>query len=1377
KSFREYTKGNQFCVIGSVKSNIGHCESAAGIAGLTKVLLQLKYRQLVPSLHSKALNPNIDFENSPFVVQQELKGWERPIVEIDGRSKEYPRVAGISSFGAGGSNAHILVAEYIPEKAEIQQEPVSDSSPAVIVISAKNEEQLNEKAKQLLDAIEGRGFRETDVFNLAYTLQVGREAMEERAGFIAESLEEVKEKLSKLIEGHDEAEGVYRGQQKRNKETITDLFSDEELQEVMDKWLLQKKYSRILGLWVKGGQVEWSKLYGVQKARRISLPTYPFARERYWITNIVGGGTIPFDKKPDEVERKQINKKTCFVEKGWEKSNITKVKANINGKIIILANQETMKLAEEVSKQLQSTMIVTLEEVINNFPAIEADFNSYGGYIDLLGCGSERIALDQDITFLQKMIENGKRNGLILLGVTKGLEPFGDNNSINLSGASRVALYRMLQSEYSHVTSRHVDLDSTTSDKQLAVFIKNEFLSESKEAEICYRDNMRYTAIMKEVKENKPIKQTFQFPKEHVLWVTGGTKGIGMLLAQHFVAKYGVKHLVLMGREELPPKEEWRSYEEEDSTLAHKIKNIRNLENMGATVKVLTVPLLDEQALKGAIEQVKTEMGPIGGVIHSAGMVNMQNPAFIRKSLESINQVLEPKVKGLEILYSCLSDEPLKFFVLLSSVAAAIPSLGSGQSDYAMANAFMDYFAHLHHSENHIVSIQWPNWKESGMGEIKGTAYRNTGILSLTNNEGLSLLDQILVGHYGPVILPTVVNTDLWDPQMVMKKSLTDNKATKKAAISLFEESNELLTQTKNWLLGLFSNELKIEEYKIQSQISFEEYGVDSVLMAQILQQINNILDENVDPSLLFEYQTIDSLAKYLYQKYNNTLAKRFNFTVNNSIDSTHSLTNQKSPISINHIEERATSSGSLSDSPKGSILQNIAVIGISCQFPGANTLEEYWGLLKSGKSALGKVPFQRWGYESNFYAGLLDNISKFDPQFFKMSEEDVRLMDPQALLLLKECLKLIYHAGYTEKEFGGTNTGVYIGGRSAHQIDEHHLMHAQNPILAVAQNFLATNISKYFDLKGPSLVVDTACSSSLVAMQIASQALVHKEISSAIVGGVSLLTTDAPHKIFESRKILSENPEYHVFDKRAQGVVLGEGIGLVLLKTVEQALKDGDKIFAVIKSIAVNNDGRTVTSTAPNFQAHKEVMVAGIDKSGREVAEISYLETNGSGTQLTDLLELKAIQSVYRESKKGPLFIGSIKPNIGHPLCAEGIASFIKVAMMIHHKQLVPFMSGYEQMDYFDMNNSPLFFNRKLMDWENHHKIAAINCFADGGTNVHVIMENWDDALDSERMVRSSINPPVLDEKDYSRTTEASTINSGMNDTKLKNTNIWDMF
>uniref|UniRef100_UPI001C301383 KS-MAT linker domain-containing protein n=1 Tax=Paenibacillus sp. GbtcB18 TaxID=2824763 RepID=UPI001C301383 len=167
------------------------------IAGLTKVLLQLKYRQLVPSLHAKALNPNIDFENSPFVVQQELKGWERPVVEIDGRSREYPRVAGISSFGAGGSNAHILVAEYIPEEAKSQQQPVSDSRPAVIVISAKNEEQLKEKAKQLLDAIEGRGFRETDVFNLAYTLQVGREAMEERAGFLAGSLEEVKEKLNK----------------------------------------------------------------------------------------------------------------------------------------------------------------------------------------------------------------------------------------------------------------------------------------------------------------------------------------------------------------------------------------------------------------------------------------------------------------------------------------------------------------------------------------------------------------------------------------------------------------------------------------------------------------------------------------------------------------------------------------------------------------------------------------------------------------------------------------------------------------------------------------------------------------------------------------------------------------------------------------------------------------------------------------------------------------------------------------------------------------------------------------------------------------------------------------------------------------------------
>jgi acyl transferase domain-containing protein len=180
----------------------------------------------------------------------------------------------------------------------------------------------------------------------------------------------------------------------------------------------------------------------------------------------------------------------------------------------------------------------------------------------------------------------------------------------------------------------------------------------------------------------------------------------------------------------------------------------------------------------------------------------------------------------------------------------------------------------------------------------------------------------------------------------------------------------------------------------------------------------------------------------------------------------------------------------------------------------------------------------------------------------------------------------------------------------------------------------------------------------------------------------------------------------------------------MVLLKTLAQAIKDEDHIYAVIKAIAVNNDGRTAGPATPNPEAQKEVMQTALGKSGKKPGEISYIEVNGSGSQVTDLLELKAIQSIYRSSNRVSCGLGSMKPNIGHPLCAEGIAGFIKVVLMLQHRQWVPFLSGEQPLKHYDMESSPFYFCRKLTEWTNAPRVAAINCFADGGTNAHVIIE-----------------------------------------------------
>ncbi|MCP5005329.1 MAG: type I polyketide synthase, partial [Planctomycetes bacterium] len=285
RAFRETSDGKQFCSIGSVKSNIGHCESAAGIAGVTKILLQLEHGQLVPSLHSRVLNPEIDFTQTPFQVQQRLEEWKRPQRTVNGANEETPRIAGISSFGAGGANAHVIIEEYTPGFQRISDKRVSSSHllPVIIPLSARTGEQLNEIVVQLIHWIQNSS-GQINLQEVAHTLQTGRVAMEERLGLLVSSVKELEEKLVQYQAGEESITGIYRAQVKGNREALSVITADDDMKQTIELWIAKKKYSKILDLWVKGLVFDWNKLYGESKPKRISLPTYPFARERYWIS-------------------------------------------------------------------------------------------------------------------------------------------------------------------------------------------------------------------------------------------------------------------------------------------------------------------------------------------------------------------------------------------------------------------------------------------------------------------------------------------------------------------------------------------------------------------------------------------------------------------------------------------------------------------------------------------------------------------------------------------------------------------------------------------------------------------------------------------------------------------------------------------------------------------------------------------------------------------------------------------------------------------------------------------------------------------------------------------------------------------------------------
>jgi len=234
-----------------------------------------------------------------------------------------------------------------------------------------------------------------------------------------------------------------------------------------------------------------------------------------------------------------------------------------------------------------------------------------------------------------------------------------------------------------------------------------------------------------------------------------------------------------------------------------------------------------------------------------------------------------------------------------------------------------------------------------------------------------------------------------------------------------------------------------------------------------------------------------------------------------------------------------------------------------------------------------------------------------------------------------------------------------------------------------------------------------------------------------AMVGGVSLLLTPDAHRLFAGRNILSESGEFRIFDRRATGEVLGEGAGVVLLRRLPDAIADGNQIYGVVKAISMNNDGRTLGPGSPNIHAQKHVMIDALQSSGIRPEDVGYIEVNGGGSPVVDAVEIKALSEVYRLDDRNlpSCFLGSVKPNVGHLLLASGLAGFIRCVLSVYRRRIPPFLSATEPFEYYDFSASRIRFNRGALDWPvapGGRRIAAQNSYPDGGTNGHVLIEEF---------------------------------------------------
>jgi acyl transferase domain-containing protein len=423
-----------------------------------------------------------------------------------------------------------------------------------------------------------------------------------------------------------------------------------------------------------------------------------------------------------------------------------------------------------------------------------------------------------------------------------------------------------------------------------------------------------------------------------------------------------------------------------------------------------------------------------------------------------------------------------------------------------------------------------------------------------------------------------------------------------------------------------------------------------------------------------------------------------------------------------------------------------IAIVGIGCRLPGgADNPEAFWRLLARGVDAISEVPEDRWllralyhpdparaGKIYSRWGGFLEQIDRFDAHFFGIAPREAAVMDPQHRLLLETAWEALEDAGQVPQRLAGTETGVFVGiaSRDYGELQSQPSERGKNPYIALGSSacLAANRLSYLFDFRGPSLAVDTACSSSLVAVHLACQSLWRQESTLALAGGVSVLLKPETTMSFCNASMLSPDGRCKAFAAAANGYVRAEGAGVVLLKPLGQALRDGDRIYAVILGTATNQDGRTNGITVPSGPAQEAAQRAACLQAGIDPRRVQYVEAHGTGTPVGDPIEANALGAVFGAGRPAdePCLIGSIKTNIGHLEAGAGIAGLIKTALALRHREVPGNLHFDHPNPQIDFAALKLRVPRRSEPWPANAggvRLAGVNSFGFGGANAHVVL------------------------------------------------------
>ena len=539
--------------------------------------------------------------------------------------------------------------------------------------------------------------------------------------------------------------------------------------------------------------------------------------------------------------------------------------------------------------------------------------------------------------------------------------------------------------------------------------------------------------------------------------------------------------------------------------------------------------------------------------------------------------------------------------------------------------------------------------------------------------------------------------------------SFSDANRSDKAADS--QRKSPAAQAISDWLVARLAEVLGVAPQDIDIREPLTNFGLTSRDVVGLSGDLEDWLGRRLSPTLAYDYPTVEALARYLGGEPGTS--------------------------------EQDTEKSAMRDGET----EPIAIVGIGCRFPGADSPEAFWRLLHDGIDAITEVPAERWDISAYYdpnpgapgkmntrWGGFLEHVDRFDPHFFGISPREASRMDPQQRLLLEVTWEALEDAGQAPHRLAGSQTGVFIG-ISGVDYSQLQIRYGDFPLdidayagIGNAHSVAANRLSYLLDLHGPSLAVDTACSSSLVAIHLACQSLLRGESTLALAGGVNLVLFPALTVAFSQARMMASDGRCKTFDAKADGYVRGEGCGIVVLKRFSDAIKDGDSIYALLRGSAVNQDGRTAGITAPNGLAQQAVIRQALLSAGIAADQLSYIETHGTGTALGDPIEVKAIAEVMGEARFGDAHcvLGSVKAHIGHLEAAAGMAGLIKVLLCLKHEE-IPAQPHFEELNpLISLEKTHLVIPSEPQPWprQEQPRFAGVSSFGFGGTNAYLVIE-----------------------------------------------------